>query len=359
MKNIIYIFIILIIYSSQLVFANNERICKIVNNDYNVCTESNVLVSVSEWSENNQIKKFNKSLEIDARGISSITPNAFKNLKITELDIIFNGATINLEPESFDGLRWLKKLRFAYGNITLKKNLFKSIKSLNSLSLPINQSRQELSETLNDFDNLKFLEIDNCNLGEINSYYFGTTYSTITNLTLTRNTIKKIESNAFKNLIELKILKINYNHGFNSISPRTFDGLKKLEHLEIIWNENLSHISSYAFSGLNYLKLLRLDYNKINQIDYYAFAEIDQSIELLSLTFNELKSIKSKSFGELNTTVLYLSNNLIDNIEDGAFENSHIGDIYLFYNFNITVDKDAWKIPKSTNVFQRNIDQSN
>ncbi|XP_044019303.1 decorin-like [Aphidius gifuensis] len=271
--------------TNQLVFANNERVCKIVNNDYKICTESNVLVSVSEWSENNQVKKFNKSLEIDARGISSITPNAFKNLKITQLDITFNGATINLEPESFDGLRWLKKLRFSYGNITLKKNLFKSIKSLNSLSLPINQSGQVLSETLNDFDNLKYLEIDNCNLGEINPYYFGA-------------------------------------------------------------------------SGLNYLKLLRLDYNKINQIDPYAFAEIDQSIELLSLTFNELKSVKSKSFGELNTTVLYLSNNLIDTIEDGAFENSHIGDIYLFFNFDITVDKAAWKIPESTHVFQNNTDQS-
>lgn len=348
MKINLFIYFV-IIYCGCVDADNNEQTCEIVNKDYKVCKQSGVLVSVSEWSENNHVKKYNETLELDIHDIFSITPNAFKNLKVTELKMNSAGKKLTVQPESFDGLRWLKTLRFSYTNVTLRKNLFQSIKSLESLSLAISQSEQNLSETLTDFDNLKFLEIDNCNLGNLPSYFFGNSYVTILNLTLTRNKISTIQSNAFSSLVKLKSLRINYNYGFGLIQPGAFEGLYELEYLEMYWNKNFTYIPKGLFNDLVSLKLLRLNHNDIKKIDAGAFLGI--FVEVITMNFNKLTVIEHHVFQGLNTTLLYLSNNDIELIENGAFEDSEIGDIRLCDVGNISVDKIAWGLPDTTHVF--------
>lgn len=110
------------------------------------------------------------------------------------------------------------------------------------------------------------------------------------NLYLINNQIKEIETEAFKDLVKLKMLPLF----FNQIEKIVSGAFKGLEILEILYlhNNSIKEISSGSFKDLTKLKTLNLYYNQIEKIPSDAFEGIKQ-IEVISFGLTKLKIFKN------------------------------------------------------------------
>lgn len=93
---------------------------------------------------------------------------------------------------------------------------------------------------------------------------------------------------------------------------------KTVEHLSLTKN-NLTYLPSDAFSGLRHLRKLTLDYNSIRSVERFAFRGLGRLREL-SIQHTQLDSLKKFSFAGLqNVTAILLGYNNISVIDEFAF----------------------------------------
>lgn len=351
MKFFLYFFLCKII---SLVLADEKITCEVLRGAFKICKKSSVLISVEQTSHYFRLFIIDKE-------ISSIAPNAFKNLTISDLILGFADKQLDLERESFNGLNRLKSLEFQSGIVPLKVNLFQSIKTLRGFKFIVNGAKQTLIEILPDeLQSLDTLAVhQSINLKSIGADTFLKFYPTVLHLELRKNKIAWIEQRAFASFKSLKTLEITNTEILSNLRPFTFDGLDQLKFLYLQWN-GLTSIAKNVFNGLDKVVRLELGFNKIKNIETEAFSGMTK-LQTLKLEANQLKTLESGIFNGLdglrelslnknyityvpknifnrlqNLTFLRLGWNLIEKIETDAFLGLDLSYLMLGYN-NIAV----------------------
>ncbi|KAF7998044.1 hypothetical protein HCN44_009442 [Aphidius gifuensis] len=334
--------------------TNDELTCRNINNNTTrICKKKNILISVEELYPSPYLFIIDKK-------ITSIAPNAFKNLTIFHLTFILCNDKLNIEIDSWNGLPMLKSLEIKSGIIPMIPGLFKSLdETLNKLTLIINRDDQSLiTTTLKGLKNLLHLKIIKSNLTIISSDMLKF-YPIVVDIEFADDNITSIELQAFSSFKSLKHLRLSSNK-LKNIQPGTFDSFDKIETIDLSKNQ-LTKIDKNIFNNINKQYDLNLSFNKINEIENNAFIEskireliLDNNLldnlipgvfkgldelSLLSMTSNNIKKIKIGIFNELkNLTSLNLVGNNIDDIEPGSFEGLDLDCLELDNN-NLTIIK--------------------
>ncbi|KAG8230751.1 hypothetical protein J437_LFUL009811 [Ladona fulva] len=136
-----------------------------------------------------------------------------------------------------------------------------------------------------------------CNTGGLIEVPLRSLPASVEHLSLAKNDIPVIRSDAFAGLRSLQKLQLDGNN-ISVIRPFAFRGLPRLRELSIT-NAPLQALSQFAFAGLQNVTRILLPHNKIARIEGYAFAGTS-NVRLLLLSHNPLLRIERAAFAGLS-----------------------------------------------------------
>jgi Leucine-rich repeat (LRR) protein/predicted ATPase len=133
------------------------------------------------------------------------------------------------------------------------------------------------------------------------------------------NQIKKLDSNIFANLVNLKWLDF-YNNQITELDSNIFANLVNLEWL-VFSNNQITELDSNIFANLVNLEQLSFSNNQIEKLDSNIFANLVK-LEVLRFSNNQIKELHPNIFDTLVYLVkLYISNNQIKELHSNIFAN--------------------------------------
>ncbi|XP_044002782.1 insulin-like growth factor-binding protein complex acid labile subunit isoform X1 [Aphidius gifuensis] len=286
---------------------------KIVCNEKNkvkTCRADDILMSVETKVSN---------AELSEPTVSVILAGAFEECaELTVLRLNLRKGPIILSKNPFKGLSWLSEIYFGDSLVTLYDDTFQSKLNLKIIKMRLCEFTTELANKFDNLHYLKELRIKNGHLENIKAHTFNSNKNYMEILELSPCSIFSIEANAFAALIHLVTLDLS-NNTLMRITPDTFKGLSKLKTLNLT-NNNLYTIGVTAFNGLIELVTFDISYNDLIEIASTAFHNL--KIGDFMLNKNRFKKIAKGLFNYPNSNMsqnIYLQNNFIDKIEDGAF----------------------------------------
>ncbi|KAI4884275.1 hypothetical protein NFI96_003573 [Prochilodus magdalenae] len=226
-------------------------------------------------------------LRLKGNKISSLSDNMFERcFNLTELEISQNEIS-HVSAPVFKGLTRLRKLQLQYNKLTQVKNAFQMLPTLEFVDLSINRIRRL---NCSDFANL----------------------TRLTQLYLYGNKISEIRSCLFKDLQNLKVLKLGTNQ-LLTLEGAFQNGPRSLRVLQVSYNK-LSAVKSGIFKSLSNLRVLDLSNNQISMIEDHAFTGLTNLVSL-HLSANRIKkgTIKDPAVfsGVANLKRLELHSNFI------------------------------------------------
>lgn len=177
---------------------------------------------------------------------------------------------------------------------------------------------------------IEMFEVQYATLGTIHAFSFGNS-TTLSKVSLSRNSISALARNAFTHLPSLDSLSLGENqitevnrhvfvdlpiltklyidrNNITTVHDKAFQGLQNLVELELFSNQ-IQVITSETFKGLSSLERLDLHKNRLEVIGDMTFQDL-KALKMLDLQENSLKYIAPKSLSGL-TQLLHL--NLQDN----------------------------------------------
>lgn len=302
---------------------------------------------------------------------SLLPPRAFHRLHQLEELVINNCKVLELPPESFDGLRDLKKLsihtnNMAWGSgktLEIGRNSFEGLRELQVLDLSQSNVRALPEEVFCSMGNLHTVNLTRNSIREMNSLGFASkqqkeyTESSVTtariecadamdlrsldvsyndirtipddsgitrlrrlqNLLLQDNDIADIGPNSLNGLISLRVLNMS-NNKLESLPNGLFASCREIREI-YLHNNTLYELARGLLHRLEQLLVLDLSNNQLssNQIDDGTFVGLIRLI-VLNLSHNALTRIDARTFKDLSfLQILDLRNNSIGFIEDNAF----------------------------------------
>ncbi|XP_044010325.1 uncharacterized protein LOC122853979 [Aphidius gifuensis] len=199
---------------------------------------------------------------------------------------------IDFDNKAFSSLPNLTYLRFSGSVVQLNFSIFDDLLLLETLILSIDESNELLCEVLTDLPSLLNLEIIDCDKIRICDRHL-----------CGRNNVFRIE-------------ELFYSGG------------------------TIAKIQNDTFKC----------YNNIQEIEATTFELMNANLLELSLRDNKLNILKKNTFSGLKCSALHLSSNDIGIIEDGAFTNSQIEDLYYFDNPEIDIILDKIDLSNLTKI---------
>lgn len=153
------------------------------------------------------------------------------------------------------------------------------------------------------------------NIIEIPSNLFN---QSITNVDLSFNKIRQIDSNALPSGNHLEILDLSFNN-ISDLNVNTFQMFGELKQLSLS-NNGIVEIPSFLFHTTGKLIDINLSFNKIRKVDDFAFSG-DFDLKKLNLSHNQLIVLHRKIVENLsNLSHLDVSSNQITVLMADAFE---------------------------------------
>ncbi|XP_044002033.1 leucine-rich repeat-containing protein let-4-like [Aphidius gifuensis] len=200
-----------------------------------------------------------------------------------------------------------------------------------------------------NLENLKTVEIfGNRTIGICQNLYSKNISNSIIDIRYVSGKIDKLQEDSLNCLPQIEILMITKTN-LMTIQVGVFNLLNNLKYINLSCNK-LTTIPMNLFDNLKNLAVILLNNNEIKNIQDKTFTLPGiESIKLLNLSHNEI-NIKSDTFDGVKCDQLDLSYNKISHIENNAFEDTNIKQLYLHNNFEISVINPAWRIPKFTIV---------
>ncbi|KAK0165366.1 hypothetical protein PV328_003884 [Microctonus aethiopoides] len=252
-----------------------------------------------------------------------------ENVPMTRIPQAINSSKVFILQFSNNGLRHLQPqflMNTGLYNLQIRHNPLADIpdeafagleRSLWELELPYNRLIRVPSNQISTIaaDNWRGLE------------------SSLQTLRLGKNTIDKLPADAFSGMKYLEILDLRDNN-LKEIDSSVFrDGMAYLTHLYLNGNQLLT-IPYNQLSTLKHMKVLDISYNRISKlIQQQTEPEIrglQLSLDTLRLDWNQIETLPAASFQHfLKVNKTYLSGNPLRMIEEGAFRDSKINELYL------------------------------
>ncbi|XP_003742102.2 toll-like receptor Tollo [Galendromus occidentalis] len=276
----------------------------------------------------------NKLKVLSERGFASLG-----NLEELRLD---HNQIARAEPNALVGLSRLERLDMAHNMlVALPPKFFQSNSKLSELYLR-NNSLSALPPGL--FGGLSELTMLDLAHNQLSAGWLGpdtlSDLSRLTVLDLSHNRLTRLDTNAFRALVNLQTLQLQDNL-IEYIADKTFASLSKLQSL-VISNNRLKSIGPHMMVGLYSVMTLQLENNRLEAIHIDAFKNTSMLQELnlagnkltivprvvsslnmlrsLDLSDNEVQDISNASYQGLGQLyALNLMGNKIGNISQGAF----------------------------------------
>ncbi|XP_015117217.1 chaoptin [Diachasma alloeum] len=206
-------------------------------------------------------------------------------------------------------------------------------RSLWELELPYNQLVKVPSKSFRHLQKLKILDLTGNQISSIAADNWRGLENSLQTLRLGKNTIDKLPADAFSGLKFLETLDLRENNLMEFDSSVFRDGMAHLNYLYLSGNQ-LTMIPYSQISPLKHLKILDLSYNQIRRmLQTQTEPEIQGlqiSLDTLRLDWNQIETLPVASFQhffKVNKT--YLSGNPIGHVEEGAFKDSKIRELYF------------------------------
>ncbi|CAD5122975.1 unnamed protein product [Dimorphilus gyrociliatus] len=198
----------------------------------------------------------------------------------------------------------------------LSYNNFAGLDKLDTLILEHNDIRGFQANTFKDMVNLKHLRLNENRLDILDTYF--QPLKSLVALELQFCSIKRIRPMAFNQSIELATLDLSKNR----LEEVPIKSLKFLRHLTVLLlnKNNFTTIPSYSFTFLGRLQELRLSHMQhLKSVQDYAFDGLHSIIELHMSNNPKLSYISNKAFQEMATPkVLSLHSNNLTTIGNDA-----------------------------------------
>lgn len=212
--------------------------------------------------------------------INEIEDNAFEGLcNLEEMNLDGKNNNIKYRPYLFKTISGLSKLKY----LTLDKELDSFSQQSRYCHYEFKNLQEIPDDTFYGLEGLETLDLSCNKIKKINKLAFNG-LSKLKYLILKVNHLEIIEEKTFKSLISLENLDISYNIIITiviTIEDNAFDGLDNLFELKLANNHNNSKhriniTNNNSFKGLKTLKILKLNKNKIVEINDHMFQNLTE-----------------------------------------------------------------------------------
>ncbi|KJH41698.1 leucine Rich repeat-containing domain protein [Dictyocaulus viviparus] len=268
-----------------------------------------------------QMKKLHfeiRELTLENANIIEIGPRAFKNLRIKKL-VLDKNRIKAIHRDAFRGLEnVLQELSIANNKMTeVPSDAVAGMRALNVLSLKCNKIGNLTKPVFVNLTSLIDVNLSCNEICELSSNVFDGVRSTLQNLILDMNCIKKFPAEAVQNMESLIALHLKYNQ-INSIDEGQLKNLSSLSMISLTSN-NISFIHPSALRNTPNLRYVYLAENQLHSFEPGTMSQFSQT-QVLDLAFNQLTEIKEDTFAGLESLQhLNLESNNIKSIAPGAF----------------------------------------
>ncbi|XP_012260603.2 chaoptin [Athalia rosae] len=249
-------------------------------------------------------------LKLENNGLRSLQPQFLINTGLYKLQIKHNLLS-DIPDEAFLGLE----------------------RSLWELELQYNQLIYVPSRSFRHLQRLRLLDLTANRISEIAPENWRGLNNSLQTLRLGKNFLDRLPANAFSGLSSLEVLDLHGNSLLEIDSTVFRDGIDFLTHLYLNDNQ-LNHVPYSQLSTLKHLRYLDLSHNRISKmLDPHVENEIrglQMSLDILRLEYNQINILipgAFQHFRRVNKT--YLDGNPLTVIEEGAFKDSKIRELYL------------------------------
>ena len=239
-----------------------------------------------------------KHLSLANNNLNNIGENTFLTLESLEhLDIHGNRLK---ETVSFENLPQLQVLLLSHNQLTAIPNHLSS--KLKTLDLGDNQIEHIPEGSFNDLDDLFALRLAGNNIAKLNNASFG-------------------------NIPSLQLLNLASNH-LEAIPQATFVGLQKLRGLRL--DDNALTDLNGIVASLGHLQWLNVS---ANQLEWFDYAFIPNSLEWLDLSYNQVEELNN--FYNLTNFALHTleaSHNQITMLDESSLPAKELQVVRLHHN---------------------------
>ncbi|XP_055525782.1 chaoptin [Wyeomyia smithii] len=248
-------------------------------------------------------------LHMDDTGLREMEPYFFQATGLYKLHIS-NNPLAKVPDEAFYGLE----------------------RSLWELVLENNHLTEIPSKAIRDLKKLRLVSLRGNDITTIETGAFRGLERSLQSLVLSDNSISLLLPGSITGLPNLDSIDLSGNNLANIDAAAFKDGLGKLSKVYLS-NNLLSHIPYNALQPLRLLRVLDLSNNLIRTIspdEDNSKISYKLTLDILQLQYNSIETIPSVSFSFFDTVnVTYLDGNPIKHIEDNAFRQAKIRDLYI------------------------------
>ena len=291
-----------------------------------------------------------EKLYLGFNNLASITPTSFQNLtELLLLDLRSNKIS-NIAKSSF--LSQKKMISLILGNndlVDIDEFAFLGASSLANLYLTSNRLLQVPS--LYGLNSLQKLVLDTNQISNLNFPGSFNSFKQLNYINLANNKISFLTETSFTNLssnANLRKLSLSRNN-IKSIHSEAFSLLKSIESLKLAFNPLTSEDLRKGLSSLNGSNLLSLDISSLsfaNELPASTFELlVNTSLRTLILNNNHCNHIQNNAFQTLPTLLtLKLAYCSIQTISKSAFHGLvHLNNLFLSHNELVDLN---WDQPK-------------
>lgn len=247
--------------------------------------------------------------------IMSIENDTFKRMpNIETLDLSHNDL-VRLDSLTFNGLNKLISIDLGYNRlIQFNPNLFANKRiPLRELRLNHNEIKELNEESFSSLQNLDALDLEDNILSELPENLFMYNEK-LRDLKLSMNRFVNVPNAALKGAKVLSILELSSNR-FKELNYKHFESLTQVTKLRLSRITTLERINEHAFQDLVNLRLLYIEYNrKLTSIHPYAFHSNNTEgpiceITEISLKGNSLTTLSRETLNWVDIQDIDLSEN--------------------------------------------------
>lgn len=285
---------------------------------------------IESFSINNTNIKLVNDLQLQYNKLQYVTHQTFSGLtNLSSLSLKGNNL-INIENEAFRDLNNLLKLDIsANKDVVFNSTIFSNLKSLSVVLLDHVTTRFSFENIAN---------------------------TTITNLDLSFCEISDISAVQVYQIISLERLNLASNK-IRAVDKTSFQKLRQLAWIDLS-NNKLSSIQPGSFSDNEDLSILNLSNNFLSSLKFGVFDGL-ANLNTLDLSSNTLHSFSVSIFHNTPLVrIVYVDNNLIDDVDFVEFSKANIRDLYIGGNPVPCSSLTEWKkntdVPKTLSVKAKN-----
>ncbi|RWS28413.1 uncharacterized protein B4U80_00777 [Leptotrombidium deliense] len=261
-------------------------------------------------------------LDLSYNHIRRIKSQAFSNLNsIQTIDLEGNDID-TIDYEAFVNLPRLKKLNLSFNKLkNMHFSIFDQVGTLSTFRFDVSHNElnayTEVDRSVelmpSSTNSVEYCDFSNNNISFINSSYFDSIRSTLTQLTLSHNSLPGLTAQTVSRLKQLQRLLLD-NNRIRSVSPFAFQSEPNLQIIDMSVNA-IRELPSNVFEENSNLRILNLSRNELRGLSDDVFLR-NVHLEILDVSHNRLTMLPYHSLKPVSGTlrVFICSNNQIDYI---------------------------------------------